>query len=64
MLKVLGGKGTYEAGKGEFEEKEIGGTLVAADLAERDGTGAVAFGFSRAGDGGWYGGCWRREGRG
>lgn len=40
------GKETYEAGEGEFEEEEVGGTLVSADFSQRECAWPIALGFS------------------
>lgn len=46
-----------EAREGQFEEEEVGGSLVAADFLEGDGAGSVAAGFAGwGGVAGWMGG--------
>ena len=58
-LEVLGDLAD-EALEGELADEELGGLLVLADLAERDGTGAVAVGLLDAAGG--RGGLARRLG--
>lgn len=50
----------YDAGKGQFEEKKIGGGLVATNLAQGNGARAISMRLSWAGGGvGWR--CWTRS---
>lgn len=58
MDGVGGNEGAHEAGEGEFEEEEVRGALIAADFAQSDGAGSVAFGFSW----GTGFGCWNLGG--
>lgn len=39
----------YQARERELQEKEVGGALVAADLAQGERAGPVAAGFARTG---------------
>lgn len=41
--------GTYEAGKGKFEEEEVGGALIATDFAQGEGAGSITARLSGAG---------------
>ena len=50
-----GGGGAHQAREGQLEEEEVGGALVAPDLAQRDGAGFVAVRFARDGVACWEG---------
>ena len=63
-LEVLGNL-TDKALEGQLADEELGGLLVAADLTESDGTGAVTMGllYTTGGGGGLASGCKMEETR-